>query len=87
MGNYYSYNTSYNGTGYLYFIHPISFTIPIQQIKDPNGFKIHDSSSLTYSIFTSSIIPAPSPYTGSYRVWRTLTPVSYTGPGEFEFIF
>ena len=82
-----SYEANYNGSGYVYFIHPQTFPTPLQYIKDPNGFIIYDYSAPTYSIFTSSVIPAPAPLSGSYKVWRTSGTVSYTGGGEFEFIF
>ena len=86
-GTSYSYYAPYNGSGYLYFVYPSSFSSQIQYIKDPNGFIIYDYSAPTYSIFTSSTVPAPSPFGGSYKVWRTIGTVSYTGGEEFEFIF
>jgi hypothetical protein len=76
-----------NGSGYLYFAHPISYgTMSI--IKDPNGFIIHDINSFTYSAFTfsNSVIPSLG-YYGTYRIYRTVATCSYTGGEDFEFIF
>ena len=73
------------GGGFLYFAYPFSYPA-ISKIKDPNGFIIHDSSSLTYSAFTYSASGLSSFYT-TYRVYRTSATCSYTGTGEFEFIF
>lgn len=78
------------GSGYLYFMYPFTYG-PLSQIKDPNGFIIHDINSLTYSAFTysTSIITPTSPYNyyGGYMVYRTVATCSYTGTGNFEFIF
>jgi len=89
MGVSHSYVVPYNGTGYLYFIYPATWgggTGSPKYIKDPNGFVIYDYTSPTYSTFTNSSITHPD-YTGSYRVWRTTATSSYTGAGQFEFIF
>ncbi len=86
MGVSHSYSVPYNGNGYLYFIYPGTFTTDIQYIKDPNGFILYSSISPTYSIFTYSSITHPD-YTGPFKVWRTTATSSYTGSGEFEFIF
>ena len=87
------------GGGYLYFMYPSSYdngsaTPSITKIKDPNGFIIHDSTSLTYSAFTYSgaIVMAtasyyPINYYGTYRIFRTVATCSYNGGGSFEFIF
>ena len=87
------------GQGYLYFMYPSSYdngsaTPSLTKIKDPNGFIIHDSTSLTYSAFTysGSIVMAtasyyPVNYYGSYRIFRTIATCSYTAGGSFEFIF
>ena len=87
------------GGGYLYFMYPSSYdngsaTPSITKIKDPNGFIIHDSTSLTYSAFTYSgaIVMAtasyyPINYYGTYRIFRTIATCSYSGGGQFEFIF
>jgi hypothetical protein len=87
------------GDGYFYFMYPVSYdngspTPSLTKIKDPNGFIIHDSTSLTYSAFTysGSIVLAtasyyPVNYYGSYRVFRTLATCSYHAGGQFEFIF
>lgn len=88
LGTSYSYYEPYSGNGYLYFIHPNGFTTDIQYIKDPNGFVIYDYTSPTYSTFTSSNITLTTSYGNiPYVVWRTTGTVSYTGTGEFEFIF
>jgi hypothetical protein len=81
-----------NGTGYLYFLFPNSFGAGLgepQLIKDPNGFVIYDSSLPSiYSTFTSSVSTISHPvYSEPYEVWRTILTTSYTGTGEFEFIF
>lgn len=95
-GSVYIQNT---GDGYFYFMYPVSYdngspTPSLTKIKDPNGFIIHDSTSLTYSAFTysGSIVLAtasyyPVNYYGSYRVFRTLATCSYHAGGQFEFIF
>jgi hypothetical protein len=86
------------GGGYLYFMYPSSYdsglTPSLTKIKDPNGFIIHDSTSLTYSAFTysGSIVMAtasyyPVNYYGSYRIFRTIATCSYNAGGSFEFIF
>ena len=82
----------YFGSGYVYFVVPFSYPI-LSKIKDPNGFIIHDSGSFSYSAFTysGSITPiggnnlaTPTP---QWRVYKTIGTCSYTGSGEFEFIF
>jgi hypothetical protein len=86
------------GDGYLYFMYPFSYdnglTPSLTKIKDPNGFIIHDSTSLTYSAFTYSGLISiatasyyPVNYYGNYRVFRTLATCSYHAGGQFEFIF
>lgn len=84
---------SYNGSGYLYLVVPNTYPI-LSKIKDPNGFVVFDSSlvsssAFTYSTFTpvgGANIPS-SPTTPPYRVYRTISTCSYTGTGNFEFIF
>lgn len=87
-----SVSVPYVGYGYLYFVVPFSYPL-LSKIKDPNGFVIHDSSSLTYSAFTysSSVTPTggndlaiPTP---QWRIYKTIGTCSYTGVGNFEFIF
>ncbi len=75
---------TYNGSGYLYFIYPSSFTT-LSQIQDPNGFIIYDFDYPQLSAFTYSI-------EGSYIVWRTKLPCTYPGNlnsqnSNFKFIF
>lgn len=88
-GNSGSISMSVDGSGYLYFLYPYSYP-ELTMIKDPNGFIIHDASSLTYSAFTfsSSVTPGP-PYTyyTTYRIYRTTASCSYTGGGDFQLIF
>ena len=103
----------FNGDGYLYFIHPSNLSwvntslsvdqYGLQQIKDPNGFIIHNREAPDYSGFTSSIftstlngyIGTPT-YPTNYVVWRTKYKCAYIGPsssnlgitqGYFKFIF
>ena len=83
---------NYNGYGYLYFLIPYSYGL-LSMIKDPNGYILHDSAYPSSSSFTYS----PSPVTpsassswvdyGNYRVYRTIGTCSYSGSGNFEFIF
>ena len=91
-----SFSFSYNGSGYLYFIHVKDTTwestgLPqysgLQQIQDPNGFITHERTELIYSSFTSSEVIAaidtthPAPgYTKPFRVWRTKWLCAYPGP-------
>jgi hypothetical protein len=84
-----SVSLNISGSGYLYFLYPYSYP-ELTTIKDPNGFIIHDSSSLTYSAFTYSSSTTPgSPYTyySTYRIYRTTSTCSYVGVGNFEFTF
>ena len=84
-----SISMNVNGTGYLYFTYPYSYG-DLTMIKDPNGFIIHDVTNPTASLYTgfthSSPTPGPIGY-GTYKMYRTLITCSYTGDGEFEFIF
>ena len=80
-----SYSVNYNGTGYLYFIYPSTFTTGLREIQDPNGYVVHSASYSQFSSFTSSIIPL-SPYIGSFVVYRTKNLCSFPG-GDFKFIF
>jgi len=79
------------GTGYFYFGYPSVYNSlygTISKIKDPNGFIMHDSTSLTYSGFTYSfnVLSSGTTYT-NYTIFRTLLPCAYSGSGNFEFIF
>jgi hypothetical protein len=80
------------GYGYLHFCYPFSYG-PVQKIKDPNGFILHDVSSVTASLLSSftysntSIVPLTSTYYGPCRMYRLGLTSSYTGSGQFEFIF
>ena len=81
----------YNGSGYMYFVVPFTYPL-LNMIKDPNGFIIHDSTSLyssfTYSSSTTPIgsnnLPIPVP---EYRIYKTIITCDYAGSGYFEFIF
>jgi len=92
---------NYNGYGYLYFLIPYSYGL-LSMIKDPNGYILHDSAYPSSSSFTyspSPVTPSPSSSTtfypffqnwvdyGNYRVYRTIGTCSYSGSGNFEFIF
>ena len=88
-----SINKSYVGSGYIYFLYPISYGL-LSMIKDPNGYIIHDSNNLITSTFTysNSVSPTapigfPSYNYGNYRVYRSIGTCSYTGSGTFQFIF
>jgi len=85
-----------NGSGYIYFMIPNgtgNSAFPLLSfIKDPNGFVIHDSNNLSLSAFTYSSSVANQgannvPSGLSYKVYRTIATCSYTGNGNFEFIF
>jgi len=88
-----SISMNVNGTGYLYFTYPYSYG-DLTMIKDPNGFIIHDVTNPTASLYTG-FTHSPSIPTnlitgatyGTYKMYRTLLNCSYTGDGEFEFIF
>lgn len=80
-----------SGSGYLYFAHPSSYSTDVQQIKDPNGFVIYDSSNPSSTAWDTpySVIFSPLPYsnTTSYKLWKMTLQSSYSAGGEFEFIF
>jgi hypothetical protein len=87
-----SVSLPYIGGGYVYFVYPHSYPL-LSKIKDPNGFIIHDSSNLTYSAFTYSVsvtptggnnLASPPP---QWKIYKTIGTCSYTGSGNFEFIF
>jgi len=81
------------GLGYLYFLIPSTPTYnygTLSQIKDSNGFIVHDSSFLTFSAFTysaSTLTSSPYSYYGNYKMYRTISACSYYGSGNFELIF
>lgn len=81
------------GIGYLYFMIPATPEYNsgvLSQIKDPNGYIVHDHQSFSFSAFTysSTIIPSvPFDYYSQYRVYRTVATCSYNGSGQFELIF
>jgi hypothetical protein len=90
LGSSQSISVPYVGGGYVYFVVPFSYPL-LSKIKDPNGFIIHDSGSFSYSAFTysGSITPTGGIDLASsqWRVYKTIGTCSYTGSGEFEFIF
>lgn len=97
----------FSGDGYMYFIHhkdntwvsPTSSNPGLQQIKDHNGFIVHNIVSNQYSGFTSSIINsvingyANAAYPENFVVWRTKYKCAYPGlssslpPAIFKFLF
>jgi hypothetical protein len=79
-----SQSHNYTGSGYLYFIYPLS--VDLKYIKDPNGFIIYDYTDPSSYSFTDNIF-THNDYFGSFKVFRTTGTVSYTGLGKFEFIF
>jgi hypothetical protein len=94
-GNSQSISFNCNGSGYLYFLVPSSSSYNngyLSMIKDPNGYIVYDAayplaSSFTYSnSVTPNVIGTDINY-GNYRVYRTITLCSYSGVGNFEFIF
>jgi hypothetical protein len=92
LGQSQSISAYYSGSGYVYFLVPSSYPL-LSKIKDPNGFIVHDSNLLTVSAFTYSGVLTPtggiglSTPTPSWRVYKTIGTCSYTGSGNFEFIF
>jgi len=79
-----SISFTYNGSGYLYFVYPATFTT-LSQIQDPNGYIIYDSDYPQLSAFTYST-------QGQYIVWRTKLQCDYPGGyasqnSNFKFIF
>lgn len=93
-----SIKLNYSGSGYLYFIYQrSSFTTNPYKIVDPNGFTIFDissSSSAFGGLSPNSITNAggvwgrPSGLGGSWIVWRSEFPCSYTSTSDkFEFKF
>lgn len=93
-GNSQIFEIPVNGNGYLYFYYPSSYGT-VSQIKDPNGFVIHDSGNLTYSNFVSPTSNIPISYVNSgllsasvsYGLYRTSVTCSYTGTSSFQLIF
>lgn len=90
IGSSQSISVPYNGYGYIYFmipLNPYGTSLKLSKIKDPNGYIIHDENSINTSSFTySSSIYTYTPY-GNYRIYRTSATCSYSGDGEFKFIF
>lgn len=92
LGQSQSLSAYYSGGGYVYFLVPSTYPL-LSKIKDPNGFIVHDSNLLTTSAFTYSGVVTPtggiglSTPTPSWRIYKTIGTCSYTGSGNFEFIF
>jgi len=92
-----SQSVSFNcvGSGYLYFLVPYSIGYNygiLSMIKDPNGYIVYDSaypltSSFTYSNSVAPLLSTTYVNYGNYRVYRTIGTCSYSGSGNFEFIF
>jgi len=83
-----SISFTYNGSGYLYFVYPGTFTT-LSQIQDPNGFIIYDFDYPQFSAFTYSTQNVSGV---SYIVWRTKLECAYPGAttsqnSNFKFIF
>jgi hypothetical protein len=79
-----SLSFTYNGSGYLYFVYPSTFTT-LSQIQDPNGYIIYDSDYPHLSAFTYSV-------QATYIIWRTKHQCDYPGGfssqnSNFKFIF
>jgi hypothetical protein len=84
-----SYSISSGGDGYFYFIYPSSYGSGLANpslIKDPNGYIIYDSSNQNLYGFTQSNFSHPD-YSSVYKILRTNYLTSWSGTGEFEFIF
>lgn len=94
-GNSQSISFNCSGSGYLYFLVPYSIDYNygiLSMIKDPNGYIVYDSSypstsSFTYSGLVTPTLTGTDINYGNYRVYRTIGICSYSGSGEFEFIF
>jgi hypothetical protein len=83
-----SISFTYNGSGYLYFTYPATFTT-LSQIQDPNGFLIYDSD---YPIFSGFTYSTQNVSGISYITWRTKLQCEYPGStssqnSNFKFIF
>lgn len=86
-----SISKNIEGVGYFYFGYPSIYNSmygTVSKIKDPNGFIIHDFTAELYSAFTYSynVVSSGTTYT-NYTIFRTKLPCSYSGVGNFEFIF
>lgn len=87
------YEVDYDGTGYLYFAYPTNtdFTgVVLSEIKDHNGFVLHDVTSLPLSSFvidSTLTRTTSSPYALNYTVYKTKLPTTLDGPSTFKFKF
>ena len=85
------YDVDFEGTGYMYIAYPNLFNSGINnninEIKDPNGFIVHDDNSFDISSFTYSTIFRTVPSLLQYKVWRTQFDTSWDGPSTFKFKF
>lgn len=84
------YEVDYDGVGYLYFAYPNYFVTNLTEIKDPNGYIIHDINSLALSSFDSSSLvrnTTGSPYLLNYTIYKTKLPTILDGPSTFKFKF
>ena len=84
-------NPALTGRAFLYFAYPQNFGPGdnLNEIKDPNGYIIHDENSISLSSFTHSIVNRPTtlPYSINYKLWRTKLPTTWDGPSTFKFKF
>jgi hypothetical protein len=88
------YGVSIDGSpvyGYLYFAYPNYFATDLTEIRDPNGYIIHDVTSLDLSSFEIDNwvrdTTFGSPYQQSYTVYKTKLPTTLDGPSTFKFKF
>lgn len=90
IGGYVDAEISTSVPAYIYFAHPFTSTEYISQIKDPNGYILHDYTNITLSGFTFSGITTPQfslNYYGNYVIYRSINKVVYSAGGKFKFIF
>ena len=90
------YEVDYDGTGYLYFAYPtnVDFTgFALSEIKDHNGFVLHDINLdplldlSSFEIDNTLIRNTSSPYALNYTVYKTKLPTTLDGPSTFKFKF
>ena len=83
------YEADYDGIGYLHLAYPVNFSDFLNEVKDPNGFIIHDEESIEYSSLTYSDANRSTsyPYSLNYRIYRTKEYTSWNGPSTFKFKF
>lgn len=90
-----SISLPYYGDGYFYLIYNSSFPTGVSKVQDPNGFLIHDSSSVSSSFFSTSTRNGGLSLTGTttngqnttWKVWASGTTCSYTSVNNFTIRF